>query len=403
MTYLRNYSYDNWRELAQGQEAPALYIDLDQYDANQKALKELADKGQKKLRLATKSLRIPYLINYSLQTGSPTFSGLLTFSVLESHYLFTQGHKDLLVAYPTSSILDLKLALEILEGGGSCTLTFDHLEHLKWAQREWQKLTSRTLPICLDVDASLKFMGLHLGVFRSSLLSLSDIKKRLDELSLFPSLALQGLLHYEAQIAGLPDRDREFIVIQKIKELIRSVSKKVLKKERLEIMKLLNQKNINLKFFNGGGTGSMDSSVFDSLTEVTAGSGLLHSHLFDKYSNQHTYAALFIVLPITRFPSANHILCQSGGFIASGETSKNKSPQIHLPKNIATLSAENFGEVQTPFLKLAHQNFNLGDPVIIRPCKAGEIMERFNKVILVRSQKIVDVVETYRGLNRNFF
>ena len=94
-------------------------------------------------------------------------------------------------------------------------MTFDHINHLSWAAQVWKKMSSDVLEVCLDLDASLKIFGLHLGVRRSSIVSMSDFSERLEQLFRFPELKLRGLLHYEAQIAGLPDRDHEFIFIQR--------------------------------------------------------------------------------------------------------------------------------------------------------------------------------------------
>lgn len=400
---LRHFTYKDWQELCKSAPLPALFVDLNQFEENVLTLKKISEKTDKKLRLATKSIRIPFLIEQVLKIGSPTYQGLMCFSVKEAYELFRVGHKDILVAYPTHSEDDLSLVKEMMSLGGRCVLTFDHHEHLSWAANSWKKISTVPLEICLDIDASLKFFGLHLGVRRSSILSSLDFLERLNQLANIKELKLTGILHYEAQVAGLPDRDNEFILIQKIKQLIRQISIKLVNSQRKDLSKILNDKSLKIDFINGGGTGSIDFAVNDPLTEVTAGSGLLHSHLFDKYSNCHTAAALFIALEVTRLPSKEMVTCQSGGFIASGEVSKNKSPEIHLPRDLKIISSENYGEVQTPFQKISKQDFKLGDPIILRPAKAGEIMERFNEVILIRDKKIVGITPTYRGNGWNFF
>ena len=44
----------------------------------------------------------------------------------------------------------------------------------------------------------------------------------------------------------------------------------------------------------------------------------------------------------------------------------------------------------------------VGDRVWFRHGKAGEAMERFDRVHLVRGDEVVDVVPTYRGEGRSF-
>jgi D-serine deaminase-like pyridoxal phosphate-dependent protein len=56
------------------------------------------------------------------------------------------------------------------------------------------------------------------------------------------------------------------------------------------------------------------------------------------------------------------------------------------------------GEVQTPLEGSGAAGVALGDPIVFRPSKAGEPLERFNEVLLVSGNKIVDRVRTYRGL-----
>jgi D-serine deaminase-like pyridoxal phosphate-dependent protein len=44
----------------------------------------------------------------------------------------------------------------------------------------------------------------------------------------------------------------------------------------------------------------------------------------------------------------------------------------------------------------------IGDLVFFRHAKAGELCERFNELILVRANKIEQIVPTYRGENNCF-
>ena len=84
--------------------------------------------------------------------------------------------------------------------------------------------------------------------------------------------------------------------------------------------------NIALQFFNGGGTGSLQDACADpSLTEVSAGSGFLQGHLFDNYSSNQCLPAAVYALQITRLVP-NILVCQGGGFIASGTLSEDKLP-----------------------------------------------------------------------------
>ena len=84
------------------------------------------------------------------------------------------------------------------------------------------------------------------------------------------------------------------------------------------------------------------------------------------------------------------------------------------------LSTEEVGEIQTSvrsvqvdpsladyLVRLAaatrpSPDLALGDPVICRHAKAGELAERFETYLLVRGNKIVGREPTYRGLGKAF-
>ena len=46
---------------------------------------------------------------------------------------------------------------------------------------------------------------------------------------------------------------------------------------------------------------------------------------------------------------------------------------------------------------------NLGDPVLFRHAKAGELCERFDELLVISNGRVVDRVPTYRGEGKNFF
>jgi D-serine deaminase-like pyridoxal phosphate-dependent protein len=51
---------------------------------------------------------------------------------------------------------------------------------------------------------------------------------------------------------------------------------------------------------------------------------------------------------------------------------------------------------------LAAGTLELGDKVLMRHAKAGELCERFDSLHLVRGGRVVDEVPTYRGEGRTF-
>jgi D-serine deaminase-like pyridoxal phosphate-dependent protein len=74
-----------------------------------------------------------------------------------------------------------------------------------------------------------------------------------------------------------------------------------------------------------------------------------------------------------------------------------------FPGGLGLIKTEGAGEVQTPLrLRRGVARPSIGDRVWWRHAKAGELMERFASVHLVRDGHLVDTVPTYRGEGRCF-
>jgi D-serine deaminase-like pyridoxal phosphate-dependent protein len=158
---------------------------------------------------------------------------------------------------------------------------------------------------------------------------------------------------------------------------------------------------------DGGGTGTLDANAREpALTEIAVGSGFLASHLFDDYRGLALTPAAFFALPVARKPAPDLVTCHGGGWVASGAPGLDRLPRPVYPAGLSLLGMEGAGEVQTP-LKVggtrAHRvTLEIGDPVFFRHAKAGELAEHVNEYLLVRGDKIVDRVHTYRGMGRCF-
>jgi D-serine deaminase-like pyridoxal phosphate-dependent protein len=248
-------------------------------------------------------------------------------------------------------------------------------------------------------------LGQHVGVQRSPVRTLSDFARVVDAVLAEPALRLAGVMGYEAQIAGLGDENPFAPLLNPAKKLIKSQSTRDVAQRRGEIAELLKSRGVELDFFNGGGTGSIRTTTLEPwITEVTAGSGFLQSHLFDYYASNENAPAYCFALQVTRSSQPDHVTCQGGGFIASGPTDADKAPVPFLPPGLKPTRAEGFGEVQTPLAVPPEWRGRLhpGDPVFFRPAKAGELAERFTEYLLKRGDRIVGRAKTYRGLGRCF-
>ncbi len=402
--------YAQLAALVRDERLPLMVVDLDALDANTRRLGEVARAHGKNLRVASKSVRVPDLLRRIAAVGGEHFRGLMCFAVGEAQLLAQHGFDDLLVAYPTVQRADLELAWEMAQAGANFTLMIDSPLHVDMLATFWSERAGASaappLRVCIDQDMSWRPAGKHIGVQRSPVRTLDDFTAVLDSVLARPQLRLAGVMGYEAQIAGVGDENPFAPLLNPAKRLIKSRSTKDVAVKRRAVSELLARRGVALEFFNGGGTGSIRTTSLEPwVSEVTAGSGFLQSHLFDYYAANENEPAMCFALQVTRLPQPDRVTCQSGGFIASGPADADKAPVPFLPVGLQADKMEGFGEVQTPLHVPANLRGTLrpGDPVFFRPAKAGEIAERFNEYLLVRGGRIEGRAKTYRGLGHCFY
>lgn len=393
--------YKTYRAALSGAPMPAAFVDLDRFDRNLDALARRA-RGTP-IRLATKSIRCRALLKRAL--AHPSTAGLMCFRGWEAVFLHEQGFNNLLVAYPTIDSAELDAVSDAVLGGAHIVLTVDALEHVERLE-ERAEIKGTQLNVCLDIDMASRFGSIHFGVQRSPLRTEESVVMMANRVRSSGRLKLVGILTYEAQIAGLPDRGSRGSTLA-IRDRGLHLALRALKarsihdvrKRRNAIIAALRAAGHPLEFVNGGGTGSLESTAEDeSVTEVSAGSGLFGPTLFDRYAHFKPEPAAGFALAVVRKPAPNIVTCFGGGYIASGSAGADRLPTPWLPRGAELLSAEGAGEVQTPIQLPKHRPHpTIGDPIFFRHAKAGELLEHFNTVHLIQQGTPTTTASTYRG------
>lgn len=344
------------------------------------------------IRLATKSVRVLPIIKTVLTLDG--FAGAMAYSLAEANWLVDNGVDDVLVAYPSmdaqayQNLLADENRLERITVMVDSVETLDAIDSFRGADR-------RPIRVCVDVDSSYRVGPAHLGVRRSPVHSPRQARALASMIENRAGFNLIGLMFYDAQIAGVPDTSAAVRIMKQ-----RSASELIRRRRR--IIKAVSQ-HADLTLINGGGTGSLDVTGKDSnLTELAAGSGLFVPTLFDQYDAFSARPAAYFALSVVRKPAAKIATCFSGGYIASGPAGENRVPKPVWPEKLEYLGTEGAGEVQTPLKGDAAASLNIGDRVLFRHAKAGEMCERFNDVALVGADGSITIVPTYRGEGKNF-
>ncbi|OFW64359.1 MAG: hypothetical protein A2Y74_02550, partial [Actinobacteria bacterium RBG_13_63_9] len=396
--------YARYRQGVKDQRLPLALVDLDAVDRNSEILLADARERGKRLRLASKSIRCLALIRHIVERGGGVVRGILSYTVEEGAYLLEEGFDDVLVAYPSVQPSDARILARSNRGAATLAIVVDSPDHLARLDAAGQTEGSR-IPVVVEVDLSWRPLHgiVHLGVRRSPLRTPEAVIALAARVHGCPGLRFHGVMGYEAQIAGLGDANPFTRALNPVKRLIREKSRPHVEHMREEIARLLRARGLPLTVFNGGGTGSLNWCTAESaLTEVTAGSGFLASHLFDYYRHMKLAPAAFFALQVVRRSDSGYVTCQGGGYVASGPVGRDRLPVPWLPGGMQLTHIEGVGEVQTPLRVPPGVNLDLGDPVFFRHAKGGELAEHFTHYLLLRGDRVVDRVPTYRGMGRAF-
>ncbi|MCC6583443.1 MAG: amino acid deaminase/aldolase [Chitinophagales bacterium] len=395
-----NSTYQYYNQLFKNLQLPLAYCDVDLLDKNCQDIAHRAE-GNKTIRIASKSVRCTAILKRILESN-PIYKGLMCFTGREALFLAEQGFDDLLLGYPIVNRDEIYDICTATKNGKKIILMVDSNEHLKLIDAI-AKEVGVVQPLCIDADMSTDFPGLHFGVLRSPITSVDAGKRLVDYFDNYENISLTALMGYEAQVAGLGENNptngiKNFVIPFLKKKSIADYTKR-----RQEIVAYIKSKNHPLDIVHAGGTGSIESSKQeDWVTEITVGSGFYSPALFDYYNDfKHQPAAGFAV-QIVRKPKPDFYTCLGGGYIASGAIGADKQPKPYLPEGIVLTANEGTGEVQTPCEYKGSEKIGLGDTVLFRHSKAGELCERFNELHLIANGQIIDKVPTYRGQGKCF-
>jgi D-serine deaminase-like pyridoxal phosphate-dependent protein len=377
---------------------PIAVVDLDAFDANAADLARRA--AGKPIRVASKSLRVPALIERALTR--PGFEGVLAYTLREALVLHDLGiTDDLVVAYPCVDRGALAELVASPAAAAAVTLMVDDVAHLDVIDSV-RSSKAVQIRVALDIDAGLRLGNQHVGPKRSPLYDASAVTSLARAVVAREGFHLVGVMTYEGQVAGVPDdvpsQRAKSMVVRRLKQA--SVAQLDVRRRAInEALRSI----VDLEFWNAGGSGSVESTVADpAVTEVAAGSGLLVPGLFDHYQSFSPRPAAFFGVRVSRKPSPTLATVHGGGLVASGPAGADRLPLPWAPPGLHLLGLEGAGEVQTPLTGHPAAMLSIGDLVWFRHAKSGELFEHVTSVHLVSGEEIVETVPSYRGLGHAF-
>ncbi len=393
--------YRMWATLAGEQGLPGAVVDRTAMRANVEALQ--AQARGKPIRVVTKSVRCPALLRWLIDALGTQCAGLMAYHPKEAVLLAQQfPEQTILVAYPNTDPVHLAHVCDAIAQGAKISLMVDHEAQLAPLERA-AKAAGITVPVCLDLDMSSAWPGLHFGVHRSPLRTVAAVVALAERVAASACFRFQGVMGYEAQIAGVPDRLPGDTVHTWVVPWLKKASERHVKRFRAQGVLALKQAGLAPELVNGGGTGSVAfTAQCREVTEIAVGSGFFAPHLFDGYRGLALQPAAGFVSRVDRQSDARHVTAGGAGYVASGASHASRLPLPVWPNGLALDSLEGAGEVQTPLVGAGVAQLRLGDAVVFRHAKAGELCERFDELLCIENGALVGPLPTYRGLGWQF-
>ena len=402
-------------------DPPFAVVDLDAFWTNAAEMRRRAH--GKPIRLASKSVRCRALQERVL--ARPGFQGTLAFTLPEALWLAGHSFEDLVVAYPTIDRKALCALSELSRGSRAqgqppgapteaaqnarVSLMVDSPTQLDLIEAAIGE-PRRPIEVCIELDAGLWLLDgrVRIGAKRSPVHTPEQAAALAREIASRPRFTLSGMMAYESQVAGVGDAPPgRRLRAATIRGMQRRSLAELASRRRAAVAAvqsvLAEASQPPLRFVNGGGTGSLESTAAESaVTEIAAGSGLYGPTLFDAYSSFQPKPAALFALPVVRKPRASLATVLGGGYLASGPADAARLPTPFLPAGLALDKQEGAGEVQTPLTGAPARDLQVGDRVWFRHAKAGELCERFDRLYLIEGERVVEEVPTYRGEGRCF-
>jgi D-serine deaminase-like pyridoxal phosphate-dependent protein len=212
--------YQVLKKLVKPIKKPCVICDLELLKSNLETIGEDLRKKNKKMRLCTKSVRVPEIVK--LVEEQDFVNGLFNYNSAEAlFYAQEYGIHDILIGYPIVSEID---AEEVCKAASfenvSITVMVDDIKQIDLLEAQSKKRGVR-VKLLVELDVSYRFFGMHLGVLRSPLRTSDDIISLARYIDDCDNVSFRGIMGYEAQNASVGDdkflyrwlkkRSREFV------------------------------------------------------------------------------------------------------------------------------------------------------------------------------------------------
>ncbi len=393
---LASHPTPDWATVLEHEQLPLPVVDLGALRRNREAVISALGDRPIRVRLATRAIRSTALLRHLLMApahnprGRAVLQGVACDSVSEALALLDLGFDDILLPAPIVTAEDAARVAEKVAGGAYLIPTVDCREHVALLSRAAAEAGTE-IGVCIDVDVSWHpAADVRFGRFRSSLSDVHAARELGQAIAGTPGVRVVGVSAWESQVADAWRPEARRWWKGPFHGWMNARSSALAADRRVAVVESLKADGHAISIVNGGSSATLPVTAVDgSVTEITVGGAFLHPTRCSALSLQLT-PALFVAARVCRVPDAEHIVVHGVG--GGAET---MLPVY--PSGLRTLPTEQFRSTQTA-LRFAGAAPALGAPVVFRPENVGPTLDRFDDLLLIDQDEVVERAATYRGV-----
>jgi D-serine deaminase-like pyridoxal phosphate-dependent protein len=391
-----------WSAVLAGRSLPACFVDLDAMQANRATLEAALPDGGPRLRLSTAAIRSSGLLRHLLTAPGHRLQGLLCTSVAEAELLIELGFDDVVISAPACSADEAERVAQLVAAGHLVVPTVDDFDQVALlaaaaAGRAGPAGGALSIGVCVDVDVSWQPAAeLWFGLRRSPLRDSEQARALAARIGEADGVHVLGVSAWAAQAARPLPTGAAGVLRAPLRGVVRSRSAELAADRRAATVEALKGDGHAVAVVLGGSTGDLAGALRDpTLTDLPVGEGLLCPVRCDRYG-LNLKPAIHFALPVVRRPDAEHITCRGGGYPSAGPDPAWPVPV--WPPGLRVVAEEGWGQSHTAFSVAPGAAPPIGGAVVCRPARSGDLLDRFNEVLLYQGDQLVEVLPTWRGL-----
>lgn len=364
-------------------DTPSLVLDIDRFEYNLKAMRDLAGKHGKKLRPHAKTHKCPEIAIRQIAAGN--CAGVCVAKVSEAEILIHEGIHSVLITSPVVTAQKIANLMQLNLISNDLTVVVDNPENIRSLALAAGS-SGKPLQVLIDIDP-------HMGRTGVSFEHALEIGKLVTS---FPYLKLRGIQCYAGHLQHVISyEERKTASLNEMRQAVK-------------VFKAFRESGLCCDIFTGTGTGTSDIDLaIPEMSDIQVGSYSLMDAEYGAVGIQETKLSKIYRPALTMLSSV--ISANQDGFVTIDAGTKSLYVTPHAPPQIIGKDGTVLGgwEYNWSFgdehgrLKYSGQKPKIGDVVELIVSHCDPTVNLFDTIYVSRGDEIIDSWKiSLRGCNR---